>query len=39
MLIAKHQVFELINELPDEIDSDEIIYRFYLIKKLGNTIR
>ncbi|HLC15889.1 MAG TPA: hypothetical protein VJL89_06650 [Thermodesulfovibrionia bacterium] len=34
MIIAKQQVFELINELPEEIDIDEIIYRLYLMQKL-----
>ncbi|MDA8339005.1 MAG: hypothetical protein M0Z70_06875 [Nitrospiraceae bacterium] len=34
MTIAKQEVFELIKDLPDEVDIDEIIYRLYLRQKL-----
>ncbi len=34
MTIAKQQVFELIKDLPEEVDVDEIIYRLYIRQKL-----
>lgn len=34
MIIAKQQVFELIKDLPDELDIDEIMYRLYVRQKL-----
>ncbi len=34
MTIAKQQVFELVKDLPEEIDIDEIMYRLYLRQKL-----
>lgn len=34
MTIAKQQVFELIKDLPEEVDVDEIMYRLYLRQKL-----
>jgi predicted transcriptional regulator len=34
MTIAKQKVFELIKDLPEEVDIDEIIYRLYLRQKL-----
>jgi hypothetical protein len=34
MTIAKQEVFELIKDLPEEVDIDEIIYRLYLRQKL-----
>ena len=34
MIIAKRQVFELIKDLPEEVDIDEIMYRLYLRQKL-----
>ncbi|CAG1770277.1 hypothetical protein BAC3_00923 [uncultured bacterium] len=34
MTITKHQVIELIRDLPEEVDIDEIIYRLYLRQKL-----
>jgi hypothetical protein len=34
MMIAKQQVFELIKDLPDELDIDEIMYRLYVRQKL-----
>lgn len=34
MAIAKQQVFELIEELPEKVDIDELIYRLYLRQKL-----
>jgi len=33
-MIAKQQVFELIEDLPDELDIDEIMYRLYVRQKL-----
>jgi len=30
MMIAKQQVFELLKDLPDELDIDEIMYRLYV---------
>jgi hypothetical protein len=33
MIIAKQQVFELIEDLPDELDIDEIMYRLYVRQK------
>ncbi len=33
-MIAKKQVFELIEDLPDELDIDEIMYRLYVRQKL-----
>lgn len=34
MTIAKEQIFELIKDLPEEVDIDEIMYRLYLRQKL-----
>ncbi|MBU4223313.1 MAG: hypothetical protein KKA10_17105 [Euryarchaeota archaeon] len=34
MMIAKQQIFELIKDLPDELDIDEIMYRLYFRQKL-----
>lgn len=34
MVIAKRQVLELVEDLPDEIDIDELMYRLYLRQKL-----
>ena len=34
MTIAKQQIFELIKDLPEEVDIDEVIYRLYLRQKL-----
>ena len=34
MMIAKQQIFELIKDLPDELDIDEIMYRLYVRQKL-----
>ena len=34
MMIAKQKVFELIEDLPDELDIDEIMYRLYVRQKL-----
>jgi translation initiation factor 2 beta subunit (eIF-2beta)/eIF-5 len=34
MMIAKQQVFDLIKDLPDELDIDEIMYRLYVRQKL-----
>lgn len=34
MVITKRQVLELVKDLPDEIDIDELMYRFYLRQKL-----
>jgi hypothetical protein len=32
--MAKQQVIELINDLPDQVDIEEVIYRLYLRQKL-----
>lgn len=34
MTIAKQEVFELIKDLPEEVDVDEVMYRLYLRQKL-----
>lgn len=34
MMIAKQQIFELVKDLPDELDIDEIMYRLYVRQKL-----
>ena len=34
MTIKKQKVLELIEELPDKVDIDELIYRLYLRKKI-----
>jgi len=34
MTIAKQQVIDLLNDLPDQVDIDEVIYRLYLRQKL-----
>lgn len=39
MTIPKQKVFELIKDLPDEVDIDEIIYRLYLMQKLESAER
>jgi hypothetical protein len=33
--IAKTDVLDLVNELPDDIDIEELIYRLYLREKLA----
>ncbi|MBF0556699.1 MAG: hypothetical protein HQK96_19455 [Nitrospirae bacterium] len=32
--ITKKKIHEFINDLPEETDIDEVIYRFYLLQKL-----
>jgi predicted transcriptional regulator len=32
--MAKQQVLDLLNDLPDQVDIDEVIYRLYLRQKL-----
>jgi hypothetical protein len=34
MTIAKQQVLDLMNDLPDQVEIDEVIYRLYLRQKL-----
>ncbi|MFA5778915.1 MAG: hypothetical protein WC947_02150 [Elusimicrobiota bacterium] len=34
MTIAKQQIHNLVNELPEKIDIDDLMYRIYLLKKL-----
>lgn len=34
MSLAKKQVIDLLNDLPEDVDIDEIIYRLYLRQKL-----
>ena len=34
MIIAKQQVLEMIEELPEKIDVDDLMYRLYLRQKL-----
>lgn len=34
MTITKKQVFEIVKDLPEEVDIDEIMYRLYLRQKL-----
>jgi hypothetical protein len=34
MTITKQQVFEIVQDLPEEVDIDEIMYRLYLRQKL-----
>lgn len=34
MTIAKEQVYELLKDLPEQVDIDEIMYRLYLRQKL-----
>ncbi len=34
MTIPKQEILELVQELPDEVDVDEVIYRLYLRQKL-----
>jgi len=34
MTISKQQVIELIEDLPEEIEIDEVMYRLYLRQKL-----
>ncbi|MBI5142168.1 MAG: hypothetical protein HZA20_08275 [Nitrospirae bacterium] len=34
MTIARQQVLDMINDLPEEVDIDELIYRLYLRQKL-----
>lgn len=35
MTIPKQEVFELLGQLPDEVDIEELIYRLYLREKLA----
>jgi predicted transcriptional regulator len=35
-MIAKNRLLEMVNELPDEVDIDEMIYSLYLKQKLEN---
>jgi predicted transcriptional regulator len=32
--MAKQQVLDLLNDLPDQVDIDEVIYRLYLRQKI-----
>jgi len=34
MTIPKEDIFELVRQLPDEVDIEELIYRLYLLEKL-----
>ncbi|OHB94225.1 MAG: hypothetical protein A3E19_00800 [Planctomycetes bacterium RIFCSPHIGHO2_12_FULL_52_36] len=34
MIITKQQVLEIVEDLPEEVDVDEVIYRLYLRQKL-----
>jgi hypothetical protein len=34
MTIPKQQIFDIIKDLPDEVDVDEVMYRLYLRQKL-----
>lgn len=34
MFIAKQQILKLIQDLPDKVDIDEVMYRLYLRQKL-----
>ena len=34
MTMAKQQVLDLLNDLPDQVDIDEVIYRLYLRQKI-----
>jgi hypothetical protein len=34
MTIAKQQVLDLLQDLPDQVDIEEVIYRLYLRQKL-----
>ncbi|HHT9133119.1 MAG TPA: hypothetical protein ACFYED_11670 [Candidatus Tripitaka californicus] len=34
MIITKQQVLEIVEDLPEEVDIDEVIYRLYLRQKL-----
>ena len=34
MTIAKKQVFEMMKDLPEEVDIEELMYRLYLMKKI-----
>ena len=36
MIVSKDQVIELIQDLPEKIDIEEVIYRLYLLQKLEN---
>ena len=35
MTIARKQLLEMINELPEEVEVDELMYRLYLRQKLA----
>ncbi len=35
MTIRKTELVELVNQLPDDVDIEELIYRLYLREKLG----
>jgi len=35
MIIKKRQLHSLIDELPDQIDIEEIMYRLYMLEKLN----
>jgi hypothetical protein len=34
MTMHKEEVLELVRQLPDEVDTEELIYRLYLLEKL-----
>lgn len=34
MIIAKQQIMDMISSLPEQIDVEELMYRFYLWEKL-----
>jgi hypothetical protein len=35
MVLPREEVLRLVNELPDDVDVDELIYRLYLRQKLA----
>jgi hypothetical protein len=35
MTIARKQLLEMVQELPEDVDVDELIYRLYLTQKLA----
>jgi len=34
MTVAREKVVDLVNDLPDQVDLDEVMYRLYLLQKL-----
>ena len=37
MMVAKSEILALVNEFPDKVDPEEVMYRLYLKQKIANS--